>query len=158
MKKLLDPNSHSEYLKWKRKNVSYRGLVDPNSKVNNSSASLGIGLYTAALSNKKLSTSFGKVYFIVNGRPKNPLKFRSRWYYEIWEQNYINKWNIKNNIDDKYSNKEFFKKTSINNEILSMGYDGVEIKGVEYVNYTPSNVLYFDTEYELIDYYINNIF
>lgn len=41
--------------------------------------------------------------------------------------------------------------------MLNLGYDGLVIKGREMVNYTPENIKYFRTEYELEQYYYSLI-
>jgi hypothetical protein len=52
------------------------------------------------------------------------------------------------------SNEFFSSKTTIADEMQRLGYDGLVIKGREMVNYTPpTNVLYFSTEQQLINYY-----
>ena len=60
------------YKKWKRNNVTYRGIKDFSKKNNENYGSFGEGLYTAHLSNKKLAKEYGKVYYVVNAIPKNP--------------------------------------------------------------------------------------
>ena len=55
--------------------------------------------------------------------------------------------------------RDFNKYTTIEKEMMNLGYDGIIIKGREYVNFSPpENVNYFKTEEELINYYeiINN--
>ena len=66
--------NRSDYIKWKKKNVSLRGIKNSGEE-NNGGATLGKGLYTAALSNKSLSKQYGTVYFVINGIPKNPKVF-----------------------------------------------------------------------------------
>lgn len=60
-----------EYLKWKRKNVTYRGMQETGAE-NGGMAKYGSGLYTAALSNKTMAKQYGKVYYVVNAVPKHP--------------------------------------------------------------------------------------
>lgn len=128
-------SNRREYLKWKRANVSYRGMQDRYSDGNGGMAMLGQGLYTAALSNKAMARQYGKVYLVVNGRPKNPKRFNTLNDWQTWAG--INK-----------INKE------ISVQMQELGYDGVEIIGREYVNYTPGdNVLYFENDWQLEDYY-----
>jgi hypothetical protein len=143
-KEPVDPN----YSKWKRSNVTYRGISSNTlTNPNNAGASLGQGLYTAPSSNKEMSKEYGQVYFVVNGRPKNPIKFNSVNEFQIWEQNLMYK-------ELGYSRKsEFDKATSINEEIQKKGYDGVEIKGREIVNYNPIDVKYFNTEEQVRRYH-----
>ena len=47
----------------------------------------------------------------------------------------------------------FENNTSMDKEMLKMGYDGLIIKGREMVNYKPENIKYFKTEKELQLYY-----
>ena len=113
---------------------------------------LGRGLYTAALSNRALAKQYGKVQFVLNAIPKNPKKFEYLNDWEIWEYNTM----ITNFCKEEgveTSKRYFHEKTSIEAEMMKLGYDGIIIKGRETVNYTPENVLYFSTEKQLIDYY-----
>jgi len=139
---------HKEYLSWKRKNVSIRGIAKFG-ELNKGGASIGKGLYTAFLSNKEMARKYGKVYFVVNAKPKKPLKFRNFWYWEIFLQELM----AKVTGTDFYNVKDFYDKTTIEDEIQKLGYDGVEIIGREYVNYTPKDILYFDNEYDLKNYF-----
>ena len=146
LKNYEDLKKHKEYLSWKRKNVSIRGITKFG-ELNNGGASMGEGLYTACLSNKELAKQYGKVYFLLNAKPKKPLKFKSSWYWEIYLQNLVIK------LIGEYNLSKFFKKTTIKDEIMKLGYDGIEIIGREYVNYTPKDVLYFNNEEELKHYF-----
>ena len=139
---------HKQYLSWKRKNVSIRGIAKFG-EFNKGGASMGEGLYTACLANKEMARKYGKVYFVVNTRPKNPLKFRNFWQWEIYLQNLM----IRVTGDDFYKVKDFYDKTTIKDEIQKLGYDGIEIVGREYVNYQPKDILYFDTEWQLENYF-----
>ncbi len=146
---MLSIKEHKEFLKWKSKNVAYRGTRELG-KENGGMAVMGQGLYTAALSNKSLAREFGTVYFVVNARPKNPKVFITKNSWEIWfQQNILKEYN--------FDSREFTKAgKTIKDEMLKLGFDGVEIKGREYVNYTPpENIRYYRTEYDVIDYYIN---
>ena len=70
-------DSMGDYKKWKRKNVTLRGVSNTPGEYNGvGSISLGDGLYTAHLGNKEMARKYGKVYFVVNGRPKNPIVFK----------------------------------------------------------------------------------
>ena len=61
LNKILEAEyNHREYLKWKRKNVSFRGMGEVGVE-NGGSAALGAGLYTAALSNKRMAREYGTV-------------------------------------------------------------------------------------------------
>jgi len=142
--------NHKEYLKWKRKNVTIRG-VSNESRVNGGSAMLGVGLYTAPLGNRALAKEYGKVYFILNAIPKKPFVVDSLNNWEVWSQNNL----FMLHSNDRFPNqREFYKNTTIEAEMIKMGYDGVIIKGREMVNYTPpDNIIYFKTERELQSYY-----
>jgi hypothetical protein len=142
---------HKEYLKWKRKNVTLRGMNDRYSE-NGGGAMLGDGLYTAPLGNKVLAKSYGKVYFVLNAIPKTPLVVNSLNDWEIWSQrNLFGMFST-----DNYPNqREFFKNTNIKDEMVKLGYDGIIIKGREIVNFTPSDndLSYFENERQLQMYY-----
>lgn len=143
-----------EYLKWKRANVSYRGMAVVGQK-NGGSAVLGNGLYTAALSNKSMARGYGDVYFVVNAIPKNPKVFNNFNEWEIW---FYEKLVSQYTTDQQYPRqKDFYDKTTIEAEMQKMGYDGIVIKGREYVIYKPENIKYFKTEDELKNYYSYNI-
>lgn len=59
-KEYIINESRSEYLSWKRKNVSLRGISeDAVDGENNGGARFGSGLYTAALSNKAMAKAYG---------------------------------------------------------------------------------------------------
>jgi hypothetical protein len=47
--------------------------------------------------------------------------------------------------------------TTIKDEMLKLGYDGIEIKGREMVNYTPEDIMFFQNERQLIMYYENQV-
>lgn len=141
----------ASYLRWKRKNVSYRGMKEVGQE-NGSGAMLGDGLYTAALSNKTLARQYGNVYFAVNAIPKNPLKFNTLNEWEIWFQGFVLKTLGYERI------YQFHEKSDIATELKKLGYDGVIIRGREMVNYSPpSDVMYFRTENELMDWYEDNV-
>ena len=150
--------NQNEYLKWKRKNVTIRGIREVGEE-NGGSAMLGRGLYTAFLSNKDLAKQYGKIYFVVGAIPKKPKIFNTLNEWEIWSYNTLIYNYLKNNnlLDDKkYGDKRiFFNQTTIEDEMQKLGYDGVVIKGREIVNYTPdeNNIRYFEYEHQLIQYY-----
>lgn len=147
--------SQQDYLKWKRKNVTLRGVKELN-KHNDVYGSFGNGLYSAFLSNKKMAKEYGKVYFVLNAIPKNPKVLQDLNSAEIFIQNLINNWCKKR--DEEYNPRLFHRETSIKDEMLNLGYDGLVIKGREMVNYSPSeDVKYFENEHELIKYYENNV-
>lgn len=146
LKEVLD----SAYKKWKRENVTLRGMSNIG-EYNDSGAMLGDGLYSASLSNKALAKEYGKVYYAVGAIPKNPLMFNDLNQWQIWRHNLIFKTLGFKRVD------EFNKISDITTEIKKLGYDGVVIKGRELVNYNPGDVLYFENESQLIDYYDYNI-
>src|SRR5690606_23239630 len=69
----------TDYNKWKRNNVSYRGISSKSelSTPNYAGELLGKGLYSVPASNKQMARQYGKLYFLVNARPKNPKIFSS---------------------------------------------------------------------------------
>ena len=73
------------YKKWKRANVTYRGMKNTG-EPNNVYGSLGNGLYTTPSSNKSWSRTYGTLYFVVNGKPKKPKVFKTLNDWEIWFQ------------------------------------------------------------------------
>ena len=139
-----------DYKKWKRKNVTLRGMSQGVGNENNGGARFGSGLYTASLGNKQMAKGYGDVYFVVNGRPKNPVKFNDTNQAEIWLFRNITNKNYK-------SIRDFNKDTTIEAEMLKLGYDGLEVVGREIVSYKPENVLYFSNERQLIGYYEDTI-
>lgn len=149
--KIFESYNHSEYLKWKKQNVTIRGVQELGEK-NGGMAKLGNGLYTAFLNNKHLAKQYGKVYFVVGAKPKNPKIFKTINDWEIWFYNKLVCGVLKDEMPDE---RDFFKKTSIEKELMKMGYDGVSIIGREMVNYTPDmdNVMYFENEDQLNRYY-----
>lgn len=151
-------NKSNDYKIWKRKNVTLRGIKDEGSQYNNSGARFGDGLYTAYLSNRAMAKEYGDVKFVVGARPKNPKKFNDANQAEIWLYNdliypYLKKNGLKDDI------REFHKNTNIRAEMLKNGYDGLDIKGREVVNYTPEDdkILYFSNERQLENYYYDII-
>ena len=139
------------YNKWKRENVTLRGMKQIGQE-NGSGAMLGSGLYMAPLSNKALAKQYGDVHYVLNGKPKNPLVFKDLNLWEMWEQNFIYK-----TLGFK-SRTDFNNKTDIATEIQKLGHDGVVIKGREMVNYSPpENLMYFQNDNQLIDYYERNV-
>lgn len=148
--------NQAAYLKWKRKNVSLRG-EQVKGEYNGAGAMLGNGLYTAALSNKVLAKGYGQVYFVVNAIPKKPLIFNTL---NDWQIYFYNKlvFNYSKAKGKEFPDKrDFNANTTIEDEIQKMGYDGIIITGREYVNYKPENIIYFNNEIELKNYYENYI-
>jgi len=139
-----------EYLKWKRKNVTLRGIKDVG-KDNDIYGSFGKGLYTASLSNRSMARSYGKVYFVVNAIPKNPKIVYNLNEAELLRQKLVNDFCKKHN--EEYSLSFFESNTSMDAEMLKLGYDGLIIKGREMVNYKPTGIKYFQNEDELKKYF-----
>lgn len=151
MKYLKIFESHSDYLRWKRKNVSIRGVSELG-KENNAGARFGDGLYTAALSNKDMAKKFGDVYFVVGAVPKKPKIFDTANDCETWIQKFIYYANYK-------TQAEFYKNTTVKDEMLKLGFDGIIITGREMVNYTPDtdNIRYYKNEWELEEHYERDV-
>lgn len=143
-----------EYLSWKRKNVTLRGVKNLG-KDNEVFGSFGKGLYTTPLSNRSMAKQYGKVYFVVNGIPRNPKVVNSLNDAEIFLQRIIAKYCKENG--QEYGLRFFEDNTTIEDEVMKLGYDGLIIKGREMVNYKPENILYFENEDQLETYYENNI-
>jgi hypothetical protein len=156
VKKLKEQNSITinetieEYSKWKRKNVTLRGIKELG-KPNEVYGSFGKGLYTVPLSNKSMARQYGDIYFIVNAIPKNPKVVQNLNDAEILRYKLIDKYCKENNVN--YSLSFFENNTSMENEMIKLGYDGLIIKGREMVNYKPNDIKYFRTENELQRYY-----
>lgn len=142
--------SNSGYNTWKRNNVTLRGIKEMG-KENNVYGSFGKGLYTVPLSNKAMAKQYGEIYYLVNAKPKNPKVVQYLNDAEILKQRLIANFCEENNVN--YSLKYFEEHTSMDKEMLKIGYDGLVIKGREMVNYKPENVLYFKTENQLKNYY-----
>lgn len=143
----------SEYSAWKRKNVTCRGIKSFGSD-NEVFGSFGKGLYVVPLSNRAMAKQYGQLYFVVNAIPKKPKIVDSLNNAEIWRQQLVNDFCKKQG--ESYSLSFFERNTSMDKEMLKLGFDGLIIKGREMVNYSPSkDVLYFKTEDELINYYLN---
>jgi hypothetical protein len=150
--------NQKEYLKWKKENVTLRGMQELG-KENSGFAKYGEGLYSAHLSNYAMAKQYGTVYFAVGARPKNPKKVKSVndaenfIYYDV-KVPYLAKHNLKKD------SRVFYENTTLEDEMLNLGYDGLEISGREMVNYKPDDVEYIKyskDEYYLKNYYIKNI-
>ena len=142
------------YLAWKRKNVSFRG-VNEESEIeggeNGGGAMLGRGLYTSALSNKKMSRQYGTVYFVINAVPKKPRIFNGLNDWEVWAQNNLYSKFLHNGFPDR---RKFDAATTIEAEMQKMGYDGIIIAGREMVNYDPpGDVCYCKDESQVESYW-----
>lgn len=142
------------YLKWKRKNVTYRGIKSFG-KDNEVYGSFGKGLYTVPLSNKSMAKQYGKLYFVVGAIPKNPKIVQSINDAEILLQKLIIDYCKEQNHTKDYDPSFFENHTSMDKELVKQGYDGFIIKGREIVNYKPQNVLYFQNEEEVINHWKN---
>lgn len=143
-----------DYSKWKRQNVSYRGVKEKGKQENNRSGMLGKGLYTAPASNKSMTKEYGDRYFVVNARPKNPKVFNSLNEWEIWFQNQLVFPFSKAKGKEFPDIRDFESQTSIEKELQKRGFDGIEIKGREMVNFAPpDNVKYFKSEDEVKAYH-----
>lgn len=155
-------NSDADYKKWKRDNVTYRGISEDSvDGENGGMAMLGQGLYSVPASNKAMARKYGKLVMLVNAKPKNPKIFNTLNDWEIWFQYNvvfpISKAKGKDYPDGRDVN-------SISEEMMKRGYDGVVIKGREIVNYKPEDVRYYYNERQLemhYDFYVapnkNNI-
>jgi hypothetical protein len=158
--------NHANYLKWKRQNVTLRGVRNNVGTANSDDENiltafgdvLGKGLYTAFLSNKGMAKQYGKVYYVLNAIPKHPKVFNTLNDWQIWFGNtLVGDFTKQQGIN--YPDKRIFNaQTTIEKEMIKRGYDGIVIKGREMVNFTPPDkVLYFSNENELMNYYENNI-
>ena len=149
---LLDPQARKEYLAWKRKNVSFRGLSNADEEKNGGGARFGSGLYTAALSNKSMAKYYGTVYYVVNAVPKNPIVFKDANAAEIWIGNtlmpmYLGKMTFPDS-------RKFYEMTTLEDAIMKLGYDGLVIQGREMVNYNPpKDVRYYKDESQVVSYW-----
>ena len=139
-----------EYSKWKRKNVTARGVKELGED-NQVYGSFGKGLYTVPLGNIAMAKKYGTVYFVVNAVPKKPKIVNSLNSAELVRQNLVAKFCEKHGKD--YDIAFFDKNTSMEKEMEKEGYDGLIIKGREMVNYSPENIKYFKTQDELKSYY-----
>jgi hypothetical protein len=140
----MDYQIRKEFLRWKRKHVSLRGLTNPPDVENGGMARFGQGIYSAALSYKSLARKYGKVFFVVNARPLKPRKFKTCNDLEIYLQSIP--------YDD------------IPKFCIEHGYDGWEVTGREYIRFNPDgkgsmveNVLYFQNEEALYNYWLTNV-
>lgn len=150
----------AEYLKWKRNNVSYRGLRDSTQSTENGGmARFGSGLYSAALSNKSMAKGYGDVFFVVNGVPKKPKIFRDANQAEIWiQQNLYLPFSKAAGLNYPDS-RVFSEHTNIAKEMMKLGYDGMIISGREMVNYNPPpNVEYFRDEGQVQNYFMHYVY
>lgn len=136
-----------DYNRWKRENVTYRGMKELGEE-NGAGGVLGAGLYSTPLSNKSMAKTYGKVHMLINGKPKKPKVFNTFNEWQIWYYDVL--------VKPYGGNREFNKATTIESAVQKLGYDGIVIKGREMVNYTPNDVMYFENERQLQQYYENN--
>ena len=143
-----------DYLKWKRNNITLRGVKNAGEE-NNAGAMLGRGLYTAFLSNKSLAKEYGKVYFVLGAIPKNPKVFNTLNDWEIWFYNTLVYKYSKEKGKEYPDKRDFNANATIEDEMLKLGYDGIVIKGREMVNFKPNEdkINYFTNENELKNYF-----
>lgn len=143
-----------DYLKWKRNNITLRGVKNAGEE-NNAGAMLGRGLYTAFLSNKSLAKEYGKVYFVLGAIPKNPKVFNTLNDWEIWFYNTLVYKYSKEKGKEYPDIRDFNANATIEDEMLKLGYDGIVIKGREMVNFKPNEdkINYFSNENELKNYF-----
>ena len=103
-----------------------------------------------------MAKQYGKVYFVLGAIPKNPKVFDNVNNAEIFLQKLQYDYCKKNdpNFDGFYFNY-FYETTSIKDEMIKLGYDGLVIKGREMVNYTPDNnkIKYFENIRQLEMYF-----
>jgi hypothetical protein len=155
MRIIISESQHDDlqYKKWKRDNVTYRGISnmgdDGEPVDNNGMAKYGVGLYSVPASNKSMARGYGKLYYVVNGKPTRPKIFRNTNEAEIFIQR-LSK-------DYGYDAREFDKHTTIPIEMGKIGYNGLIITGREMVNYKPENLQFFRTEDDLYNYYYYNV-
>jgi hypothetical protein len=98
-----------------------------------------------------MARQYGEVYFVVNAKPKKPKIVDSLNDAEIFRQKLVIDFCKK--YDKDYDTSFFEANTTMEEEMLNLGYDGLVIKGREMVNYSPSDVKYFKTENKLKSYY-----
>lgn len=148
----MTPEQRRRYLKWKRANVTYRGMREIGQE-NGGGAKLGEGLYSACLSNRSMARHYGDVRFAVNAAPKRPYKARDINSWEIFEQGLVDKFCAAAGVERDV--RYFNARTSVKKELMKLGYDGVVIPGREMVNYIPDmdKVKYYRTETEVEDHW-----
>ena len=149
----IENERRQDYLKWKRKNVTLRGISELG-KENGGMGKYGSGLYTASLGNKQMAKEYGKVYFVLNAIPKTPKVVDDTNRAEMFMQDIINNWCKARGMS--YNSNKFYDETNVRDEMLKLGYDGLIIKGREMVNYTPpEDIRYYENEEQLEMYYYN---
>lgn len=144
--------SDDDYLKWKRKNVTLRGIKELGSS-NNVYGSFGKGLYTVPLSNRAMAKQYGKVYFVVNAIPKTPKMVYNLNEAEMLRQRLVVDFCKSQKHNREYDMGFFEANTSMDIEMMKLGYDGLIIKGREMVNYKPEDIHYYEDENQLYHAY-----
>lgn len=150
MQLLEDAAMDAKYKKWKRDNVTYRGVSDNSG---GRSAILGKGLYSAPASNKSFAKSYGDLRMVVGGVPEKPKVFNTLNDWEIFFYNKLVYPYSKKNGNDMPDIRDFERETTIEDEMTKLGYDGVIIKGREMVKYNAKDVRMFKTDNELRSYF-----
>jgi len=145
--------NESEYRKWKRDNVTARGINNIYDSDNSGMAKYGQGLYSVPLSNIKMAKGYGKLYYLVNAKPKHPKIVNNTNEAEIFLQKVVTDYCEKHGVPR--NNSYFSNNTTIADEMIKLGFDGLIIKGREMVNYTPDEdkIRYYENENQLIQYY-----
>lgn len=145
--------TRSEYLKWRRNNVTLRGIKE-RGKDNGVYGSFGKGLYSVPLGNKSMAKEYGDIYYLVNAIPKKPKIVQGINDAKIWRQQLVVDYCKKQGHDSEYDLRFFEANTTIEKEMLERGFDGLIIKGREMVNYSPpDNVMYFENERQLENHF-----
>lgn len=138
-----------DFKRWKKDNIVYRGADEVLGDEGDGGGMLGRGLYTTPSSNKQMSKQYGQVRLVADARPKNPKVFRDLNEWQIWAQNNLYPKDHKGRPDKR----EFNRTSTIEQAMLDLGYDGIEIKGREIVNFKPENEMYFENEAQARQYY-----
>ena len=146
---MIEDYNHADYLRWKRQNVTIRGIQELG-KENNGMASFGQGLYTAALSNKELARKYGKVYFVVGAIPKHPKTVNTWNDAEIFIQKVVMIYGKERGIDDydwfatifaTCSRQDSRHISELQKVILRAGCRRVNVKGSHHVYKKGSKIL-----------------
>ena len=98
-----------------------------------------------------MAKQYGTLYFVVNAVPKHPKIVDTLNNAEVWEQKLINYYCKQHGTE--YNRHYFESQTSMEAEMIKLGFDGLIIRGREMVNYTPENIMYFENENQLYQYY-----
>jgi len=151
-KNFINESIEIDFKSWKRKNVTLRGIKTLGED-NGVYGSWGKGLYTVPLGNKSMAKQYGDLYFVVNAIPKKPKIVNTLNDAEIFRQKLIIDFSKKHKREDEYDQRFFNKNTTMEQELLNLGFDGFIIKGREYVNYNPVNIQYFKSEDDLFNFY-----